>query len=118
MAAPLWFLTVETPLPLVVAVMFVFGLGGPLGVAPISAILTTRAPGDIRPQVVAAFLAVTSAGTPAGAAGAGYAIQLIGFRATYVGIAVAMTAAFALLVWCVRRVRSAPDAVPAAAPTL
>jgi predicted MFS family arabinose efflux permease len=97
-----------------VIVLFVFGFGGPLGVSPISAILTTRAPGEIRPQVVAAFLAITSAGTPLGAAVTGYAIEGLGFRATFAGIATAMTCAFLLLVWCVRRARAAPAAAPAA----
>ena len=44
MAAPIWLLTVATPLPLVLAAMFVFGTGGPLGVSPISAMLTPREP--------------------------------------------------------------------------
>jgi MFS family permease len=62
MSAPIWLLTIATPLPLAVAVMFVFGLGGPLGVSPIGALLTTRAPSDVRPKVVAVFLSITSAG--------------------------------------------------------
>jgi MFS family permease len=117
MSAPLWLLTIATPLPLAVVVMFVFGLGGPLGVSPISAILTTRAPAAVRPQVVAAFLAITSAGTPLGAAVTGYAIDRAGFRVTYAGVAVAMTVATLLLVWCMRRVARAPEAVPVATPS-
>jgi len=92
--------------------MFVFGLGGPLGVSPISAILTTRAPAPIRPQVVAAFLAISSAGTPLGAGLTGYAIAHAGFGTTYAGVAAAMTGATLLLVWCVRRA-TAIAAVPA-----
>ena len=72
-----------TPLPLAVVVLFLFGIGAPLGVSPITAILTTRAPGEIRPQVVAAFLSITSAGIPLGAALTGYAIDGAGFRMTY-----------------------------------
>ena len=115
MAAPIWLLTLATPFPVAVAVMFVFGLGGPLGVAPISAILTTRAQGEIRPQVVAAFLAITSAGTPIGASVTGYAVATVGFRATYAGVAAAMTGAFLLLAWCVRSTRAPEDAVPVTA---
>jgi predicted MFS family arabinose efflux permease len=92
--------------------MFLFVVGGPLGVAPISAILTTRAPVDIRPQVVAAFLSITSAGTPLGAAVTGYAIARAGFGVTYGAVAAAMTFATLLLVWCVRRVSELPVAVP------
>jgi predicted MFS family arabinose efflux permease len=115
MSAPVWLLAVATPRPLALVVMFVFGLGGPLGVAPISALLTTRAPADVRPKVVAAFLSVTSAGTPLGAALTGYVIAGAGFRVTYAGIAAAMTLATVLLVWCARRATHAPDAVPLAA---
>ena len=118
MSAPLWLLTAGTPLPLAVVTLFLFGVGGPLGVAPISAILTTRAPAAIRPQVVSAFLSITSAGTPVGAAGAGYAIERAGFRATYAGVAAAMSVATALLVVCSRRLRAAPpDVVPATSPS-
>jgi len=117
MSAPIWLLTIGTPLGLAVAVMFVFGIGGPLGVSPISALLTTRAPAEVRPKVVAAFLSVTSAGTPLGAALTGYAIAALGFRVTYGGIAAAMTAATLLLLWCVHRARTAPDAVPAVSPS-
>jgi MFS family permease len=117
MAAPIWLLTIAAPLPLAVVVMFVFGLGGPLGVSPISAILTTRAPAAVRPQVVAAFLAITSAGTPLGAALTGYVIERAGFRITYAGVAVAMTLATLLLVWCVRRVARVPEAAPAPSPS-
>jgi MFS family permease len=117
MSAPIWLLTLATPLPLAVIVMFVFGLGGPLGVAPISALLTTRAPAEIRPQVVAAFLSITSAGIPIGAAATGYAITAVGFRTTYGAVAAAMTLSTLLLVWCVRRVSAAPDAAPAVSPS-
>ena len=113
MSAPIWLLTIATPLPLVILVMFVFGLGGPLGVSPISALLTTRAPAEIRPKVVAAFLSITSGGTPVGAAVTGYAISSAGFRPTYGAVAAAMTFSTLLLVWCVRRATAAPDAAPA-----
>jgi MFS family permease len=117
MATPIWLLTIATPLPLAVVVMFVFGLGGPLAVSPISALLTTRAPADVRPKVVAAFLSITSAGTPLGAGVTGYAIAAAGFRATYAGIAAAMTLATVLLVWCVRRGREAVAAAAAVSPS-
>jgi MFS family permease len=111
MAAPIWLLAVAHDIPLAVAVMFVFGLGGPLGVSPISALLTTRASADVRPKVVAAFLSITSAGTPLGAAATGYAIAGLGFATTYLATAAAMTFATLLLAWCVR------EAAPAAAAT-
>jgi MFS family permease len=117
MSAPIWLLTIATPLPLAVIVMFVFGLGGPVGVSPIGALLTTRAPAEIRPKVVAAFLSITSAGTPLGAAVTGYAIAAAGFRATYGAVAAAMTLSTLLLVWCVRRATAAPDAAPAVTPS-
>lgn len=114
MAAPLWLLAVGHSVPLAIVVMFVFGIGGPLGVSPISALLTTRAPADVRPKVVAAFLSITSAGTPLGAALTGYAIAGLGFASTYLGIAAVMTFATLLLVWCVRESR---PAVAATAPS-
>jgi MFS family permease len=112
MAAPIWLLAVATPAPLAAIVMFVFGLGGPLGVSPISALLTTRASADVRPKVVAAFLSITSAGTPIGAALTGYVIARAGFRPTYAAVAATMTLATILLFWCVRRAARAVEAVP------
>jgi MFS family permease len=93
MAAPVWLLAVATPLPLAMAVLFVFGLGGPLAVAPISAALTMRVDPAVRPHVVAAFLALSSLGSPLGAAGAGYAIAHFGFHSTYAIVAGLLTAA-------------------------
>ena len=116
MAAPLWLLVQTTSLPVAVVSLFVFGVGGPLGVAPISAILTTRAPAAIRPQVVATFLSVSSAGTPLGAVLAGYAIEQVGFRATYVGVAAVMTFSTLLLLRCVRTLQRAA-AIPATSPS-
>ena len=92
MAAPIWLLTVATPFPLALAVLFVFGLGGPLAVAPISAALTMRVDAALRPHVVAAFLALSSLGSPLGAAGAGYAIAHLGFHGTYAVIAALLSA--------------------------
>jgi predicted MFS family arabinose efflux permease len=65
-----------------------------------------RAPAAERPQVVAAFLAISSAGTPLGAGVAGYAIAHAGFGTTYAAVAAAMTAATVLLVYCVRNTTS------------
>jgi MFS family permease len=110
MSAPIWLLTTATSLPLALAVMFLFGIGGPLGVSPISALLTTRAPEDIRPQVVSAFLSITSAGTPLGAAGAGWLIARVGFGSTYAVVAAMMTLATVLLVPFARRSAAAHEA--------
>jgi MFS family permease len=93
MAAPVWLLSLATPFPLALAVMFVFGLGGPLAVAPISAALTMRVDPSVRPHVVAAFLALSSLGSPLGAAGAGWAIAHFGFHTTYAIVAALLTAA-------------------------
>ena len=109
MSAPIWVLAAATPLPVAVAALFLFGVGGPLGVSPVSAILTMRAPAEIRPQVVSAFLAITSAGTPLGAAVTGYAIARAGFGATYAGVAAAMSLATLLLAWSVYRVERVPE---------
>jgi MFS family permease len=116
MTAPLWLLTAATPVPVALAAMFVFGIGGPLGVSPISAMLTTRAPVEIRAQVVSAFLAISAAGTPLGALAAGLAIERAGFPATFVGIAVTFTVATALLALFVHRTRTVSEAVPVAEP--
>jgi MFS family permease len=117
MTAPLWLLTAAAPLPVALVALFIFGIGGPLGVSPISAILTIRAPSAIRPQVVSAFLAITSAGTPLGAGGAGYAIERVGFRATYAAVALSMTLATVLLALCLRRLHETPGAVPVTSPS-
>jgi MFS family permease len=92
MAAPVWLLTVGTSFRLAMAVLFVFGFGGPLAVAPISAALTMRVDAAVRPHVVAAFLALSSLGSPLGAAGAGYAIAHFGFHTTYAIVAALLTA--------------------------
>ena len=113
MAAPVWLLAFGQSIPVAIGVMFAFGLGGPLGVVPIGALLTTRAPAEVRPKVVAAFLSISSAGTPIGAAFTGYLIASAGFDMTYVAIAAIMTLATILLVRCAREV--APS-VPATAP--
>jgi predicted MFS family arabinose efflux permease len=84
---------VATPFWLAMVVLFVFGLGGPLAVAPISAALTMRVDASVRPHVVAAFLAISSLGSPLGAAGAGYAIARFGFHTTYAVIAALLSAA-------------------------
>lgn len=110
MSAPIWALTVAAPLPAALAALFLFGVGGPLGVSPVSAILTTRAPVEIRPQVVSAFLAITSAGTPLGAAVTGYVIARAGFAPTYAAVAAAMSLATALLALSVYRVARLPEA--------
>jgi MFS family permease len=93
MAAPVWLLAVATPFSLAMVVLFIFGLGGPLAVAPISAALTMRVDAAVRPHVVAAFLALSSLGSPLGAAGAGYAIAHFGFHTTYAVIAALLSAA-------------------------
>jgi MFS family permease len=98
MAAPVWLLVVATPFPLALGVLFVFGLGGPLAVAPISAALTMRVDSSLRPHVVAAFLALSSLGSPLGAAGAGYAIAHFGFHTTYAVVAGLLSAAALSLV--------------------
>jgi len=116
MSAPIWSLTTGTPLAVAVAALFLFGIGGPLGVSPVSAILTTRAPAAIRPQVVSAFLAITSAGTPVGAAVTGYAISRAGFGPTYAVVAAGMTLATVLLALSVYRVERLPE-VPALTPS-
>lgn len=113
MSAPLWLLTAGASLPVALTAMFFFGVGGPLSVSPITAVLTTRAPAAIRAQVISAFLAITTAGMPIGSAGAGFAIARVGFTTTYVGIAAAMTLATILLGLLVR-VDEAPDALAAA----
>jgi MFS family permease len=116
MSAPLWLLTVGASLPVALIAMFFFGIGGPLSVSPITAVLTTRAPAAIRAQVISAFLAITTAGMPLGSAGAGFAIERVGFTATYAGIAAAMTLATLLLALFVRT-DEAPSTVPAATPS-
>jgi MFS family permease len=113
MSAPLWLLTVGASLPVALAAMFCFGIGGPLSVSPVTAVLTTRAPTAIRAQVISAFLAITTAGMPVGSAGAGFAIARVGFAPTYVGIAAAMTLATVLLAVFVH-LDEAPEALAAA----
>ena len=118
MTAPIWVLSAAAPRSVAIVALFVFGIGAPLGVSPISAMLTTRAAANIRPQVVSAFLAVTAAGTPLGAAGAGYAIAGAGFPVTYAAVAAIMTLATGLLAVAARGMhvdatRAAPIADPA-----
>lgn len=117
MTVPIWALSAASLRSVAIVAMFVFGIGGTLGVSPISAMLTTRAPANIRPQVVSAFLAITAAGTPLGAAGAGYAIAGAGFPVTYAAIAAIMTLATGLLFVAARGMRAATAApIPAADP--
>jgi MFS family permease len=117
MAAAVWPLTVALPYALAVIMLFVFGLGSPLGVSPISALLTLRAPSEIRLQVMSAFFAITSAGIPLGAAVTGLVLARGGFRITYVGVAVLLGVGAALLGAAVRQVEPVLDAVPAPTPS-
>ena len=80
--------------------------------------LAPRRPGEhepVEPQVVSAFLAITSAGTPLGAAGAGWLIAWLGFGPTHACIASSLTLATILLLLFVRRTRVVAEAIPAAA---
>lgn len=97
MTAGISLVAVSDTRPVAVAAMFVFGLGGPLGVAPLTAVLTGRTSPDSRPQTMSAFFAVSGAGAPIGAAGAGWLIAWAGFTPTYAAIAVAMALATVLL---------------------
>jgi MFS family permease len=114
MSLPIWLLTASTSLPVAVVALFLFGVGSPLGVSPISAMLTMRAPAAIRPQVMSAFFAITSAGVPLGALLAGIAMDRVGFRTTYVGVAAMLTLGTFLLAFCVRRLGAVPEVGAAA----
>ena len=69
-----------------------------------------RVDASVRPQVVAAFLALSSLGSPVGAAGAGLAIAQLGFRPTYGVVAALMTASALLLAAFARRGAGAESA--------
>jgi MFS family permease len=114
MSLPIWLLTASTVLPVAVIALFLFGIGSPLAVSPISALLTMRAPANIRPQVMSAFFAITSAGVPFGALFTGVAMDRVGFRTTYAGIAAMLTIGTFLLAFCVRRLGAAPEVAAAA----
>jgi MFS family permease len=103
MAAPIWVLVAGRPLILVTVVVGAFGVGSQLGVSPITAVLTTRAPAKIRSQTVSAFLAISNAGVPLGSAITGTLIVGAGFGVTYAIVAASMTAATLLLILNVRR---------------
>jgi predicted MFS family arabinose efflux permease len=117
MAAPLWLLVATMPFGLMVAVMFLFGVGGPLGVAPIGGVLTTRSPADIRPKVVAAFLALTAVGSPVGALWAGFGVERIGFSATYAAVAASLTAATIVLALATRQLGMLASSAPSPTPS-
>jgi hypothetical protein len=78
-------------------------------------VLTTRSPAEIRPKVVAAFLAITAIGSPLGALGAGFGVERVGFSVTYGGVAAALTAATIVLGLASRQLGAlaAPAHVPA-----
>jgi MFS family permease len=97
MSAGILLLALSDARPVAVAAMFVFGLGGPLGVAPLTAVLTGRTRPDARAQTVSAFFAVSGAGAPVGAGGAGWLIARAGFAPTYAVLAVSMAVATMLL---------------------
>jgi MFS family permease len=97
MCASVWPLVAFTPYAVVVALLFTYGIGSSLGVTPVSALLTLRAPPAIRAQVMAAFFSITAAGVPLGAGVAGWVIDRAGFRATYGGIAALLTLGTVLL---------------------
>jgi predicted MFS family arabinose efflux permease len=115
MAVPLWFLLAPRSAALVATIAVAFGFGTQLGVAPITAVLTSQSPEPIRAQTVSAFLAISNAGVPAGSAITGVVIAAAGFGATYAAVAALMTGAAILLTANARRLdQRASDQVTSA----
>lgn len=108
---PLLLLGVDLPAIGVMGVMFAAGLGA-VATAPLMAILTTRAPGQLRAKVLTAVITVITISGPLAVLGVGRLLESVDVRTVLFAMAVgrvAMAVAFAIVV-----PRRAGDLIPPA----
>jgi MFS family permease len=99
-SAPLLLLGLELPAVGVMGVMFAAGLGA-VATAPLMAILTTRAPEELRPKVMTAVITLITISGPLTLLAIGRSLEYVDVRTLLFGLAVGrvlMAVAFALIV--------------------
>lgn len=90
-ALPLWLLSVELPVAVLVLALAMFGAATPLVNAPLLGVLTIRTPEALRAKVMAAVITVATLAGPLGAAAAGPLIGSLGVRSVLALVAGTMT---------------------------
>ena len=99
-SAPLLLLGLELPAIGVMAVMFAAGLGA-VATAPLIAIITTRAPEELRPKVMTAVITLITISGPVTVLVLGWLLESVDVRTVLLGLAigrVVMAVAFAVIV--------------------
>jgi MFS family permease len=99
-SAPLLLLGLELPAIGVIAVMFAAGLGA-VATAPLMAILTTRAPAELRPKVMTAVITLITISGPVTVLALGWLLESFDVRTILLALAigrVVMAVAFAVIV--------------------
>ena len=99
-SAPLLLLGLELPAVGVMGVMFAAGLGA-VATAPLMAILTTRAPDELRPKVMTAVITMITISGPLTVSAIGWLLEYIDVRSLLFALAigrVAMAIVFATIV--------------------
>ena len=109
LAVPLWFLPISQPAATVAIIMVVSGVFVPLLNAPGIALLTTRPPAELRPQVMTFFVSTNLLAGPLAYAVAGPLFAHFGLGPILIAVAAGATACTALLLSFLR----APQAAPA-----
>ena len=109
LAVPLWFLPITQPAATVAIIMVVSGVFVPLLNAPGIALLTTRPPAELRPQVMTFFVSTNLLAGPLAYAVAGPLFAHFGLGPILIAVAAGATACTALLLSFLR----APQAAPA-----
>jgi MFS family permease len=111
-SAPMLLLGLELPAIGVIAVMFAAGLGA-VATAPLMAILTTRAPAELRPKVMTAVITLITISGPVTVLALGWLLESFDVRTILLALAigrVVMAVAFAVIV----PRRAGPAAMPPA----
>lgn len=102
-SAPLFLLGFELPAQGVMAVLFAAGLGA-VAAAPLMAIITTRAPEELRPKVMTAVITLITVSGPVSVLGIGRLLESMDVRTILLALAVGRLAMAAVFVLVVRRI--------------
>ena len=102
-AVPLWVLPFLPPWPVVFAALFVATFFSPLVNGPVFAVLTSRTPESLRPQVMTAVISVNTVAAPLGFLAAGQVLEHWGVVPLFAAVVVGITVLAMLFAALVRR---------------
>jgi hypothetical protein len=104
---PLLLLGVAMPSGGIMAVLFFAGLGA-VAAAPMMAIITTRAPEELRPKVMTATITLITVSGPLAVLAIGRLLESVDVRSILLALAVGRLAMAAVFVFVVRRIERLP----------